>query len=314
MKKIILILPVFLILAATAYAQLSSPVLVEPPKETDVVLMPVMLDWQDVQGASCYRVELTTDPNSPDKFEAECNAPNSHFEIPLTETEPSTVYYWRVYACGSGNWSAPSAYSSFKTAGSNSIESIGNLIDGVIDLIADEDIPPNQGNILIHRIENAQDKLEAGNRFGALIQIINFKARVIILRLSNVITMDVYTSLNYSSDGVIDLIVDEEDNPNIRTPLDISEVLTPRTYSLSQNYPNPFNPSTTIEFSIPQSSNVSVKIYDIMGKEVATLVNEYRGTGSYIVNWNASGSSSGVYFYKLVAGSFSQTKKMILSK
>jgi Secretion system C-terminal sorting domain len=314
MKKILLFLPVFFIATVVAYAQLSSPVLVEPPKEVDVVLMPVMLDWQDVQGASCYRVEVTTDPNSPDKFEAECNAPNSHFEVPLSETEPSTVYFWRVYACSPEGWSEPSEYSSFKTAGSNSIESIGNLIDGVIDLIADEDIPPNQGNILIHRLENAREKLENGNRFGALLQMVYFKARIVILRISNAITMDVYTSLSYSSDGVIDLIVDEEDNPNITAPIDIKDVLTPRTYSLSQNYPNPFNPSTTIEFSIPQSTNVSVKVYDIMGREVATLVNEYRGTGSYIVNWNASGSSSGVYFYKLVAGSFTQTKKMVLSK
>ncbi len=314
MKKILLFLPVFFIAAAAAYAQLSSPVLVEPPKEVDVVLLPVQLDWQDVQGASCYRVEITTDPNSPDKFEAECNAPNSHFEVPLEETDASTVYYWRVYACGPSGWSDPSAYSSFKTEGNTASESIGNLIDGVIDLIADEDIPPNQGNFLISRLQSASEKLAQGNRFGALLQMVYFKARIIILRISNVITSDVYTSLNYSSDGVIDLIIDEEDNPNITASIDMNDILTPRTYSLSQNYPNPFNPSTTIEFSIPQSSNVSVKIYDIMGREVATLVNEYRGTGSYIVNWNASGSSSGVYFYKLVAGNFTETKKMVLSK
>jgi hypothetical protein len=313
MKKILLFVPLFFIAVTTAYAQLSSPVLVEPPKEVDVVLIPVQLDWQDVQGAACYRVELTTDPNSPEKFEAECNAPDSHYEIPLSETEPNTTYYWRVFACGPSGWSEPSAYSSFTTAGNNAQESIGNLVDGVIDLIVDEDIPPNQGNILISRLESASEKLGQGNRIGALLQMVYFKARIIILRISNQITVDVYTSLNYSSDGVIDLIVDE-DNPNITQSIDINDILTPRTYTLSQNYPNPFNPSTTIEFSIPQSSNVSIRIYDIMGREVATLVNEYRGTGTYIATWNAGSFSSGVYFYKLIAGNFSETKKMVLSK
>jgi type IX secretion system substrate protein len=91
----------------------------------------------------------------------------------------------------------------------------------------------------------------------------------------------------------------------------------PETYSLSQNYPNPFNPETKIRFDIPNinnSSNVKLVIFDDMGKEVTTLTNEQLKPGKYEVNWNASGYASGVYFYKLISGSFIDTKKMILVK
>ncbi|MFI5211727.1 MAG: T9SS type A sorting domain-containing protein [Ignavibacteria bacterium] len=300
------------ILSSGVFSQIGSPILVEPPKNVDVVTIPVQLDWQDLPGAQCYRVEVTNDTTSPNKFEALCNAPDSHYEIPAAETEPNTVYYWRVFACTPTGWSDPSCYFSFKTAATTPAATIGNMIDGVIDLIVEEDIPENQGNILIHRLERAQDFLNQGNEFVSLVNMVLFKARLFILRVSSVITADVYTSLNYSADGVIDLIV-EEDTPQNQN-VNLEDLITPKTYTLGQNYPNPFNPSTTIEFSIPQSNNVSLKIYDMTGKEVTSLVNEYRSTGSYIVRWNASGVSSGVYFYKLVSGNFIETKKMILTK
>lgn len=86
------------------------------------------------------------------------------------------------------------------------------------------------------------------------------------------------------------------------------------TYKLEQNYPNPFNPNTTIIFSITNQEKVSLKIYDILGNEIATLVNSDLSTGSYSANWHATGVSSGVYFYKLQAGDFISTKKMLLLK
>jgi len=85
-------------------------------------------------------------------------------------------------------------------------------------------------------------------------------------------------------------------------------------YSVSQNYPNPFNPTTKIKFSIPKSTHVSLKVYDILGNEVATLVNEEKLAGNYEVEFDAGRLSSGIYFYKLLSGSFSQIKKMLLLK
>ncbi len=91
-----------------------------------------------------------------------------------------------------------------------------------------------------------------------------------------------------------------------------SEILN--SYSLFQNYPNPFNPSTIIRFKIKDSGFTSLKIYDILGKEVATLVNEKLQPGEYEIEFDGSDYSSGVYFYKFEAGDFSETKKMILIK
>ena len=88
----------------------------------------------------------------------------------------------------------------------------------------------------------------------------------------------------------------------------------PGKYKLHINYPNPFNPETSIKFEIPQSSKVSLKIYDITGREVVTLVDRELKAGFYDVKWNASDYPSGVYFYKLTAGEFTETRKMILVK
>jgi hypothetical protein len=88
----------------------------------------------------------------------------------------------------------------------------------------------------------------------------------------------------------------------------------PSTYLLQQNYPNPFNPSTTISFSIPTSEFVTLKVYDILGREVTTLVSENLNAGYHSLKFDAGNFSSGVYFYKLQAGKYSETKKMLLSK
>lgn len=88
----------------------------------------------------------------------------------------------------------------------------------------------------------------------------------------------------------------------------------PAVYSLSQNYPNPFNPATVINYEIPSSNRVTLKIYDILGNEVKTLVNENKPAGKYSVTFDASKLSSGVYFYRLDAGNFTSVKKMILLK
>ena len=89
---------------------------------------------------------------------------------------------------------------------------------------------------------------------------------------------------------------------------------TPSSFSLSQNYPNPFNPTTTIAFSVPQAEHITIVIYDLLGREVATLVNEAMNPGSYTIQWNASKIPSGVYLYRLEAGTSTETKKLMLLK
>jgi hypothetical protein len=83
-------------------------------------------------------------------------------------------------------------------------------------------------------------------------------------------------------------------------------------FELYDNYPNPFNPSTTIKFELPKSSHVSLTVYDILGREVSVLVNEKREAGAYEVKFDGSNLASGVYFYRIQAGSFVQTKQLLL--
>ncbi|NWF88616.1 MAG: T9SS type A sorting domain-containing protein, partial [Ignavibacteriaceae bacterium] len=86
------------------------------------------------------------------------------------------------------------------------------------------------------------------------------------------------------------------------------------TFELLQNYPNPFNPSTRIQYSIAEPGLVSVKVFDVLGRQIADLVNSQQSAGTYTVDFNAQNLSAGVYLYKIESGSFQATKKMILLK
>jgi hypothetical protein len=99
------------------------------------------------------------------------------------------------------------------------------------------------------------------------------------------------------------------------TPTGIKErELQPAQFSLSQNYPNPFNPSTSFEFQVSSFGFVCLNVFDVLGREVASLVNEVRPAGVYTVRWDASSLPSGVYFYRLQAGNYVETKKLVLAK
>jgi len=93
-----------------------------------------------------------------------------------------------------------------------------------------------------------------------------------------------------------------------------NQLSIPDNYILSQNYPNPFNPITTIKYQIPELSFVTLKVFDVLGSEIITLVNEEKPVGTYEITWNAAGLPSGIYFYQLKAGPFVETKKMMLMK
>jgi hypothetical protein len=107
----------------------------------------------------------------------------------------------------------------------------------------------------------------------------------------------------YFSKGKITIVGVEEEANNI-----------PAQFELMQNYPNPFNPSTVIRYNLPISGNVTLKVFDLLGKEVAVLVNEHKPAGTYEIEFNGMGLSSGTYFYQITAGNYSSTKKLVLIK
>ena len=108
------------------------------------------------------------------------------------------------------------------------------------------------------------------------------------------------------------VLADQKYNQLVSVKSDLNGI--PSGYMLGQNYPNPFNPSTKIEYQVPKSGNVTLKVYNAIGKEVATLVNAERAAGKYVVDFSGQGLTSGIYFYTIQSGTFHQTSKMILLK
>jgi len=108
--------------------------------------------------------------------------------------------------------------------------------------------------------------------------------------------------------------IDDVTIRDLATGITQTENIIPDRYSIMQNFPNPFNPSTNIEFSVPKQSNVKINVYDSQGKEVAALLNEKLSAGTYRVDFDGTGYSSGVYFYKMETEDFVQTRSMVLLK
>ncbi|MBS1552857.1 MAG: T9SS type A sorting domain-containing protein [Bacteroidetes bacterium] len=123
----------------------------------------------------------------------------------------------------------------------------------------------------------------------------------------NTITNEVHETNNRGWTPLSDYSLPVEIQSNGNTQI-------PDRVTLQQNYPNPFNPSTTISFSLPSKAETTLKIYNILGKEVRTLVSEKLSAGNYDVTFNASDLTSGVYFYRLQAGNMVETKKLMLVK
>ena len=108
-------------------------------------------------------------------------------------------------------------------------------------------------------------------------------------------------------EGVEDYVGEQDCQEN-----SISEQPVPITYNLSSPYPNPFNPSTTIQFSLPQSEMVSMKVYDLNGRLIETLLNDFYDMGNHTITWDGSSQSSGMYFVRLESGEYIQTRKVVL--
>jgi hypothetical protein len=126
-------------------------------------------------------------------------------------------------------------------------------------------------------------------------------------------TFDISRNVSITKKDTIDFMITDA-NGLIMTKTFIFSYIGPKEFKLEQNYPNPFNPSTVISYQLPVISNVLLKVYDILGSEVSTLVNEEQKPGYYEVEFNASHLASGMYVYRLQAGNYISTKKMLMIK
>lgn len=161
-------------------------------------------------------------------------------------------------------------------------------------------------------IRESESTFWVGTDKGHLLKVINGKVQLV---------------QEYSNSEIYDLVIDKRNNKwmilknkgvsvyneNGIVNVDIDNA-PPLTHKLYQNYPNPFNPSTMISYSIPKSQNVQIIVYDLLGREIQTLLNKYQTAGTYEILFDGTLLPSGIYFYKITSGNFSETKKMILIK
>ena len=174
-----------------------------------------------------------------------------------------------------------------------------------------QELPLSSGNknALASKLQNALKKYNSGDLKAAKNILNAFINQLYQFIADGSITLAQAQPLIDYVNQIIDAI-----NASLPKIVNNESIEVPTEFGLNQNYPNPFNPSTKIKYSIPNAEFVTLKIYDLLGREVVTLVNENTQAGSYEVIFDASELISGVYFYKLTAGSFTETKKMLMIK
>ena len=181
----------------------------------------------------------------------------------------------------------------------NIIDNEGNSVEGAVASLIDEN-----GRVFNSTISDVDGSFMLEGLSSGSYQLVSSTVDYSSASVSNV-TLE--SSNNYLN---VNVVLTEDGLTSVKS--ESNSIVT--TYALSQNYPNPFNPSTLISYQLPTNGLVTIKVYNVIGKEIATLVNEFQQSGNYSKEFNANGLTSGVYFYTIKSGNFSATKKMILMK
>ncbi len=190
-------------------------------------------------------------------------------------------------------------------------EATEDVINEVEDLVTAGELNQGQGTSLITQLNLALHKLDQGNSTAAV-----NKLNVLITLVSAFINAGILSSaegqpLIDTAQAIIDAIQSGL-GKQVGDPVSLEQV--PNEYKVFQNYPNPFNPTTTIHYELPLEGFVTLKVFDVLGKEIKTLIEGYKTEGRYEVEFDATALTSGMYFYRIQTGSFVETKKMILMK
>ncbi|MEW6512253.1 MAG: family 10 glycosylhydrolase [Bacteroidota bacterium] len=285
------------------------PVLSSPPNASTDLPESVRVAWRTTAFTSQFQLQAGTDSTFATGILIDVQGIADTFRI-VTGLEGQTTYYWRVRGLGAGGTGSYSSPFTFATGFPRSplLVAPANIrtdvpLDTVLTWSASLSTQP-----VTYRVQYARSAdfaaliVDTSGVTDTTLQIHGLQSFTIYfwrVRAANAIGTSAWSTVF-----------------RFRTMLVSSvEVLeTPTAYSLEQNYPNPFNPYTTIPFEVPATGRVTIVVYDLLGREVETLVDEVRSPGRYTVSWNAGGRSSGVYFVRMAAGGFVAVKRMILIK
>ena len=268
------------------------------------------------QGYFYDYLTLKYSPSGVQKWIQTYNGPGNSSDVAVSNAvDAANNVYVTGFSIGFGTYAD---YATIKYSQGSSIywiirEKI-DFISGVIDtLVLSQILPQNYGRMLKNNLSGAVKQLDQNHPNVAIIRMNLFKFEVNLLIQLQILPFQLAQPLIAGANEVIGLIQNMNVNGNNLQP--VEEKLT---FSLEQNFPNPFNPSTKIRYEIPFNSFVTLKVYDVLGRETAALVSEDLSEGIHEVQWNASKYASGIYFYKLTAEidgqKFEKTMKMTLVK
>lgn len=309
MKKLIYIFLLFILCVIRTYSEdtLDSPILVEPPVERDVVINPNLV-WIPVENAATYEVQMSNNVNFTNLVQLpQPEVSANHLKIQSGVLLPFTKYYWRVRAKNGTLMSVFSDPFNFRTAGTH-IQELNYLKSFIVYLVTNNQFNQFKANYLLDLLNQTLDRINVNNFWGAITKLFQFAYKVTVYIFNGSLSYSNGHKMTDNSGGVIQLLTGDNTASNENNTSNVN------SFSLGQNYPNPFNPSTVIEYKIPADGNVTLKIYNLLGEEVITLIDKYQEKGSYSAVWNAANLSSGIYIYRLQSGSFIESKKMILKK
>jgi len=267
----------------------------------------VTLNWQDNSNDESYfHIQRKLGDSLSTNQYNWIGATNENITIYIDTTVSDTTFYtYKVHSDnGYGGWSAPSNQAEVLTLIPVELTSFsGNEIDGKVQLKWATATETNNLGFEIYR--NNQNDEQSWKKIGFVQghgtttepQSYSFMDESILSGAYQYRLKQIDYDGSYEYSNIIEV-----------------EVGIPTKFSLEQNYPNPFNPTTTIYYSLPELSNVVLKVYDVLGNEITTLVNEEKQPGNYEVEFNGENLASGIYVYKLQARNFVEIKKMVLMK
>lgn len=292
----------------------TAPGLSGPSNNSTCVSLTSNVSWNVVFPPVCtYRVQIATSSSFSSPLLDSAGILYLNINIPSSRLNHGTQYFWRVMATnqvGPGPWSGTRSFTTtYPTPSAPTLVSpANNSYIGVLNPLLDWDSVPNAYSFRI-RISTdstfSSSVIDTSNLNVSKYQVPNG-------RLQNGVKY--YWRVNASNSCVTSSWSAGWNFRTLLTGVGNIESEIPNTFKLYENYPNPFNPVTKIKFDLPVAGTVKVKIYDIVGREVFELINAEVNAGTYEIPFNASALSSGVYLYRIEAGSFKDVKRMMLIK
>lgn len=279
----------------------------------------IHIAWSDYRNAGDYEIyykrstnggiswgadtRLTNELRISESPSITCNSSAVHISwIDLRDSNINAEVYYKRSTDNGNSWSPDTRLTVYAYAGNPSILLSGTIVHVIWGVL------PSGSEIHYKRSTNNGNNWETSTQISSSFSGAYYPNIAVTGSKAHILWHDVRNGSTNS-----ELYYDFNPTGNTIGVTNISTEI-PNAYLLSQNYPNPFNPSTNIKFALPVSGIVKLTLFDMLGREIETLVNGNLSAGTYNTDWNASNHSSGVYFYKLITGDFFETKKMILIK